>query len=292
MNAAEAIDSKKEAVKLRKMVNPLNDLSGKEWIPETISVFVQKGLGAGHEDTKIERQHPAPFSFQDVGRLISFFTKKNGKVLDPFCGVASTLKACAILDREGHGIELSDKYYKLGKQRLETEVDENLLGNTKQEIVRGDALKVIKSYPDECFDFIVTSPPYWNILHKKDHKVKQERLAKNLDTKYSNHNKDLGNIKDYKEFLETLSRFFIDCSRVLKSKKYLCVIVSDFRDKSKLHMFHADLANRLEGNGYALKGITILYQRHKKVYPYGYPYAYVPNIHHQYILIFQKNENK
>jgi hypothetical protein len=30
-----------------------------------------------------------------------------------------------------------------------------------------------------------------------------------------------------------------------------------------------------------------LYQRHKRIFPYGYPYAYVPNIHHQYILILQ-----
>ena len=68
---------KDKAVKPKKrvMVNQLNDLTASEWIQETISVFNQKGLGAGHEDTKIERQHPAPFSFQDVGRLIKFFTK-------------------------------------------------------------------------------------------------------------------------------------------------------------------------------------------------------------------------
>ena len=49
-----------------KPVNRLNDLEAKEWIPETVSVWVQRGLGKGHEHAQIERQHPAPFSFQDV----------------------------------------------------------------------------------------------------------------------------------------------------------------------------------------------------------------------------------
>src|SRR3989338_8575912 len=96
-----------ERQKKRNIENLLNDLSASEWIPETISVFVQKGLGSNHKEAQIEKEHPAPFSFQDVSRLIKFFTKKNQKVLDPFCGVASTLKACALSGLEGYGIELS-----------------------------------------------------------------------------------------------------------------------------------------------------------------------------------------
>ena len=37
-----------------------------------------------------------------------------------------------------------------------------------------------------------------------------------------------------------------------------------------------------------MRGLTVLYQRHKKIYPYGYPYSFVPNVHNQYILILQK----
>jgi len=51
-----------------KPVNRLNDLSAKEWIPETVSVWIQRGLGKGHEHAQIERQHPAPFSFQDIAK--------------------------------------------------------------------------------------------------------------------------------------------------------------------------------------------------------------------------------
>ena len=58
--------------------NALNDLTGKEWLPETKSFFFQKGLGAKHPHAQIERQHPAPFSFQDISRLI-LFSPRRGK---------------------------------------------------------------------------------------------------------------------------------------------------------------------------------------------------------------------
>lgn len=78
----------------RAPVNRLNDLTAKEWIPETVSVWIQRGLGKAHPHAEIERQHPAPFSFQDVARLVRFFSKAGETVLDPFAGVGSTLKAC------------------------------------------------------------------------------------------------------------------------------------------------------------------------------------------------------
>jgi len=267
--------------------NTLNDLSSKEWVAETVSVWIQKGLGANHEDAKIERQHPAPFSFTDVSRLIRFFTKSGQTVLDPFVGVGSTLKACAIENRQGIGFELNPRYVELTKQRLEKEVRTLFSTTNSQDIQTGDARLLVKNLEENSVDFVVTSPPYWNILHKQDHKVKQERIANNLDTQYSDDELDLGNIQEYDKFLEELSAILGDCSRPLKPKKYMAIIVSDFRDKSKYVMFHADLARSLQMYGLELKGISILYQRHKRIFPYGYPFAYVPNIHHQYILILQ-----
>lgn len=75
---------------------------------------------------------------------------------------------------------------------------------------------------------------------------------------------------------------------VLKKGKYASIIVSDFRRNSTFFPYHADVIEPMEGVGFKLKGITILYQNSKSVYPYGYPYAYVPNIHHRYVLNFQK----
>jgi DNA modification methylase len=267
--------------------NPLNDLTSIEWIPETISVWTQRGLGAGHADAQIERQHPAPFSFTDVRRLVRFFTKREGIVLDPFVGVGSTLKACALESRKGIGFELNPKYAKLATERLRTEVHDLWATAHSQEVRVGDARKLVGDLPENSLDFVVTSPPYWNILHKQDHKAKQERLSRDLDTQYSNHRHDLGNIPNYEIFLSELASILGACGLALKPKKYMAVIVSDFRDKSRFVLFHADLARALEPHGFEMRGLSVLYQRHKRIFPYGYPYAYVPNIHHQFILILQ-----
>lgn len=275
------------------LTNKLNDLTSKEWLPETVTVFSQKGLGANSKEAEIEKQHPAPFSFQDAGKLIKFFSKEGDLVLDPFSGVASTLKACAFENRRGVGIELNSKYYDLSLQRIKKEVPDDLPFKNQQQLIHGNSLVEIKKFEKNSLDLILTSPPYWNILDTVDHKVKQTRVTNNLDIKYSEDEDDLANIPEYGDFIEKLVSFFNDCAHALKDNKYLVIIVSDFRKKEKYHIFHADLANALESMGnFQLKGIRILYQRHKSIFPYGYPFSFVPNMHHQNVLILQKKEAK
>ena len=274
--------------------NSLNDLTGKEWVPETKSYFYQKGLGAESDEAEIEKMHPAPFSFQDVGRLVRFFTKKGMHVLDPFGGVGSTAKACEIDGRTCTSIELSPQWHSLSIKRLEKEVRKGASRN--HNFINGDSCEELPRLEDRSIDFIVTSPPYWGILNKQDQKVKRDRVAKNRATKYSESEKDLGNVESYSEFLDTLvKKVFLQCARILRDKKYMAIVVSDFRDKNRFISFHSDLILRMNGtqipNGgtLTLQGTKILVQNHKSLLPYGYPFAYVENIHHQYILIFKKD---
>lgn len=291
----ETVSQKKEVDKR----NTLNDLTGSEWLPETKSFFYQKGLGAKHPHAQIERQHPAPYSYQDVEHLIAFFTKKGMSVLDPFGGVGSTAKACELEGRKCTSIELSPKWHELSIERLEKEVGE---GTSKHhQFINGDCIDELKKFADDSFDFMITSPPYWSILNKKaDYKVKSTRLSENLATNYSDDDpKDLANISDYNVFLRTLvDDVFMECARVIRPKKYMCIVVSDFRNKSEFVSFHSDLIQALNkrttSDGYRvlLQGVKILLQNHKTLLPYGYPFAYVENIHHQYVLIFRKDKKK
>jgi DNA modification methylase len=281
--AAEPTNTKKRIV-----VNKLNDLSAKEWIPETVSVWIQRGLGRGHAHAEIEKQHPAPFSYQDVARLIRFFTKAGETVLDPFVGVGSTLKAAALEGRRGIGIELNKKYADLARLRLRTELSDLPSVCADQRVFRGDARTVLPKLERNSVKLVVTSPPYWTILHKQDHKAKQERRAHGLDTRYSDDPSDLGNISTYTGFLTTLADTLALTRDCLSDGGHMCLVVGDFRHKSRYYMLHADVAREMETRGFTLKGIKVLYQRHKRVFPYGFPYSYVPNLHHQYIVILEK----
>lgn len=275
--------------------NSLNDLTGKDWLPETKSFFYQKGLGANHPEAQIEKLHPAPYSFQDIIHLVKFFTKEGMIVLDPFGGIGSTAKACELTGRICTSIELSERWHNLSIQRLETEVGEGT--SQKHNFINGDSCEELIKLGNESIDFMVTSPPYWGILNKQDQKVKKNRVANNLETKYSESEQDLGNIENYDDFLEILvNKVFLQCARTLRCGKYMAIVVSDFRDKSDYISFHSDLIHKLnkaeipEGGVLKLQGTKILLQNHKSLLPYGYPFAYVENIHHQYVLIFKKEK--
>ncbi|MBE6785901.1 MAG: helix-turn-helix domain-containing protein [Ruminococcaceae bacterium] len=296
----EAISDDIETIVDNKPVDPrnsLNDLNGSQWLPETKSFFYQKGLGSKHPHAQIERQHPAPYSFQDVAHLITFFTKKGMRVLDPFGGVGSTAKACELEGRLCTSIELQPKWRDLAIQRLEFEVGEGT--SEKHDFILGDSREELQRFANNTFDFMVTSPPYWSILNKKaDHKVMRERVANNLATNYSEDDEnDLANIESYEKFLQILvDDIFMECARVLRPKKYMCLVVSDFRNKSEFISFHSDLIQAMNkketSDGYrvTLQGVKVLLQNHKSLLPYGYPFAYVENIHHQYVLIFRKDK--
>lgn len=265
--------------------NKLNNLGNKEWMMETKSVWFSRPP----QRDELKAQHPATFAESDIIRLIEFFTKPGMTVLDPFLGSGSTLVACAQSGRNGTGIELVEHWAAVSHQRVENCVVESPSA-FEQRILNGDSRDLLADFADESFDFIVTSPPYWSILRKDwDHKVKAERKSKGLQTRYSDQDNDLGNTESYEDFLGELGKVFAECLRVLAPKRYMCVVVSDFRHGSDFIAYHSDISRVMTSVGFTLEGITILVQDSKNLYPYGLPFAFVSNIHHQYILTFRKN---
>jgi len=236
--------------------------------------------------SKLKSRHPATFSELDVARLIGLFTQRGGRVLDPFVGTGSTLIACAQTGRLGVGIELSEEWAEVARQRL---VDEAPSGADAQELIRADAREALATLPPESFDLLVTSPPYWSMLRKKPGlKARTERVSKGLATHYGESAADLGNIEGYHDFLATLADLFGQALPALKPSAHLCVIVSDFRHGSRFVLHHADVARALEDAGYPLKAVTILAQDNKNLYPFGIPHRFVSNVHHQYVLVHQR----
>lgn len=278
--------------------NKLNELNNREWMVETKSVWFSRPP----QRDELKAQHPATFAESDIVRLIEFFTKPGGTVLDPFVGSGSTLVACASAGRNGVGIELIEQWAEIARQRVadcngqlpfQTGPEENeAAAPVDQQILIGDSREVLATLESESFDFVVTSPPYWSILRKDwDHKVKAERKSKGLSTRYSDDPNDLGNTESYEDFLDQLGQVFTECRRVLAARRYMCIVVSDFRHGSKFIAYHADITRVMESVGVTLEGITVLVQDSKNLYPYGLPFAFVSNIHHQYILTFRKGES-
>jgi len=257
----------------------------------------QQGLGTSHPHAKIELQHPAPFAFKDAEKLIRFFSKAGESVLDPFSGVGSTLKACALTQREGTGIELSAKFHKLAQERLNSEVPESVRKMAVQRMLRGDCRDLTKKLADDSFAFILTSPPYWNILGKP-RSAQPDIKNRKGSRPYSVDDRDFGCIREYDSFVAEVAKYVDSLKRVLQPRRYLALVVADFRHKDVLYPFSADLIailrrSNLDGpRRLVLQGIKVIAQNQKRLFPYGFPTTYVPNIHHQYVLIFRNVPNE
>ena len=287
------------------VVKRLNDLSGSEWLPNTRSAFID-GVSEPYEslswDTDCllpfasrtvlstatvrpdaKREHPATFPESDAGRLIRFFTQEGGRVLDPFIGTGSTAVACIEESRTCIGFELYPKWVRLAQDRVRG-------GGPDIAIYEQDALDGVAGLADDSQDFILTSPPYWGILQKRDHKARIEREKLSLPTDYGDDPRDLSKIESYEDFLDVLECHFGEWHRVLRPKSYAAVIVSDFRHGCAYYPFHAHVGDRMESAGLTLQGLIVVVQDSKRLYPYGFPTSYVPNICNQFVVIGRKLE--
>ncbi|GAI46595.1 unnamed protein product, partial [marine sediment metagenome] len=243
-----------------------------------------------------EFTHPAKFPEELVERYISFFTKKGQIVFDPFMGIGSTLVACEKLGRRGIGIEYVKKYVDIGKKRIA-----KVRAHKKQTIIKGDSRKLSyiwqkkKNDLPEKVDFIITSPPYWNMLDQSRGNVlstHQKRKIIGLDIKYSNDKNDLGNIQNYQEFLDALKGIFDQCYMVLKNRGYMVVVLQNLRVRDGYMCTLAwDLVRELRGR-WQFVAEQIWLQDNKQLGIWGYPSTFVSNIHHHYCLIFYRNHIK
>lgn len=268
--------------------NQLNDLTGKEWLRLTKSYWFSEKCNAD----KRAMAHPAPFLIKDIEKLVSLFTKKDMVVLDPFCGSGTTLIACENLGRKSIGFDLNSEYRELALKRLDSL---GLMASNSYEYLLGDALLLSKKLKKDSLDYIVTSPPYHNILKNTSQGVRSDKSEKGFRNSgrigvnyYSDGEDDLGNCNTYADFLEKLSQLFQNLFVALKYKKYCSIIMSDFTvDKKEINV-QGDIVRLMIEIGFEFSGSTVLLQDNKPLYPFGYPYAYKINHHHQNIMNFRK----
>ena len=266
-------------------VNRLNHLTGQEWIKFTKTWF--KHSPPPRDRAKLV--HPAGFPETLVQEFVEFFTKRNMWVLDPFLGTGSTLLACRASGRNGIGIEIDPRYASIASSRLEEPAPQN---GTTQVVLQGDSKHLQQIFVDNKLpdvDFCITSPPYWNQL-KRANLRQRERKQKGLDTNYSENPGNIGNIHDYRDFLESQTKIFDQVYKVTKTGGYLVVVTNNVFAEGRLHPLAFDTLNSL-ARQWVPKDERVWLHDDKRLLPLGIYNAWVGNRSHQYCLIFRKEES-
>jgi DNA modification methylase len=269
--------------------NKLNDLTGREWVYFTNSVWITGYSPTAHENVglKYRKIHPSPKPPALMKEIIEFFTKSDGKILDPFAGVGGTLLGAALAggSREAVGIELEQKYI---DAYLKVCDKENICRMT---MIHDDSNNMMNYHEvsETEFDLVVADPPYSDMMVKERTGQRKKLYNDCSPMPYTNKENDLGNMP-LVQFFEALRGIMQLCLSRLKNNRYMVVFCKDFQPQpGEPNMLHADIVRELcKIDGLVYRGMRIWHDQAMSLYPFGYPYAFVMNQIHQYILIFRK----
>lgn len=289
-NVIQTSDGKKYHIQ-----NPLNDLSGGEWTYFLTSVINTRYPTNGEESFAhhIRKIHPSPKPPQLMEEIIRFFTKENELVLDYFMGVGGTLLGASLSNRRAIGIDLEKNFieaYKEANKELQLKEQPTLVGDSIEILKNPILIKNIIG--NEKPTLILIDPPYGDMMAKPKTGEAVKNGKDTSATPFTTLSNDLGNMT-WNKFRVIFKDSIINASKLLKNKGHIVVFIKDMQPKEKeLNLLHADLIKDISSiNNISYLGTKIWADQGVNLYPYGYPYAYVSNQIHQYILIFKKIEN-
>jgi DNA modification methylase len=261
--------------------NKLNELPGDEWLHFTRSLKETSYESIlGHE---LRKEHTANKPPQICEEFINFFTKSNHTVLDPFAGVGGSLLGASLAGRDAIGIEIEEKWVNLYNEICHQEpVDQ-------QRMIRGNAHSVLDDLIDEMgeesLEYIITDPPYYQTDTEGTSSDENEVIDG-----FSEGEGDIGLIEEKDQFYTELADILSKATKLLKPDKYVTVFMKNRYIDGKYHPLSHEMSVKIEEEtDLTLRGEHVWFQQGQRMYPYGYPYAYVPNTVHQNIMVFRKD---
>ncbi|MFA7141846.1 MAG: DNA methyltransferase [Candidatus Paceibacterota bacterium] len=231
----------------------------------SVWAFPRRGSWATH--TSDWRGNWSP---EVVRNLILRYSNEGDILLDPMIGGGTTAIEAKILNRN---IICSD-INNIALERTRKCLDFDVKNNSWQKILKRDARKFDKA-EDESVDFILTHPPYVDIIRYSEGEIKE----------------DLSNIHDIEEFSIEIEKVAKELYRVLKKNKYCAILIGDTRRRKMYQPLAYKVMDRFLKVGFELKEDIIKQQFNCKATGFWVNRSKEHNfllIMHEHIFVFQK----
>lgn len=252
-------------------------------------------FGASHPQTerRLYGRHPCGAKFRP--KLIDAILRLYGEepVLDPMCGSGTTNIAAALLGMENYGIDYEQEYVNVLKRNLENLPASLHARLGKTVIKQGDARHL--PFPEDFFGFIAFSPPYWKAIqgNRKSWGMYDSNKIRRRN-KYSDDPNNIGNIKDYHDYLSEMLKVYKECFRVLKPGRLMVVVTKDINRNYLTVPIGADTIKTVQKAGFKVFDIIV----NKMYFPsFWMVHYYVKQQEngimralttHEYVLVFKK----
>ncbi|MBD0741683.1 TRM11 family methyltransferase [Streptomyces sp. CBMA152] len=178
--------------------------------------------------------HPAKMLPQIAAHAIRTYTKPGDLVLDPMCGIGTTLVEAIHLGRSALGVEYEPKWVHLARLNAASAVSEGGTGT----VHCGDARQLTSLIPASLqgvVDLVVTSPPYGPSVHGQVRSSREtgERGVVKKDFRYSRDPANLAHVST-ERLLEALTEILTQCQTMLRPGGTAVVTTRPWRERGEL----------------------------------------------------------
>jgi SAM-dependent methyltransferase len=192
--------------------------------------------------------HPAKMLPELARRIVAEYSPPGGLVVDPLCGIGTTLVEAAALGRRAVGVELEGRWADLARANLAHAHAAGATGSGR--VVTGDA----RQLPDLLgrdlagrVALVVTSPPYGSSVHGQVDARPGQGVVK-YDHAYSADRANLGQVGQ-QALLAALAEILVGCHELLRPGGLLVLTARPWRRREQLVDFPGQLARTAEAAG-------------------------------------------
>ncbi|WP_194920180.1 DNA methyltransferase [Catenulispora rubra] len=180
--------------------------------------------------------HPAKMLPQIVRHAITAYTSPGDLVVDPMCGIGTTLVEALHLGRNGFGVEYEQRWADLAEQNIDLARLQGAGGYA--EVVHADARAITQVVPRAIVGkaaLVITSPPYGASLHGQVKPTAETGTpgVQKFDYRYST---DRGNLAhaSYEELIDGFAQILSGCRELLKPGGIVAVTARPWREHGEL----------------------------------------------------------
>ncbi len=198
--------------------------------------------------------HPAKMLPAIARHAIGAYSHPGDLVLDPMCGIGTTLVEAMHLDRDAIGVELEPRWADLARANTAHARTHGATGTAQ--VVTGDARQLPSLLDAELVGrvaLVLTSPPYGSSIHGQVTARPGRGVAK-YDNTYSPDPANLGRVNQA-ALLDALGEILAGCQSLLRPGGLVVLTARPYRQREQLIDLPGQLSRVAEATG------LILYER-------------------------------